>query len=268
MMKALIAVYLILSVIVETPFGNFKPTVAVKLEGAASLASEATKPSLNPVFFISEHIDIVNADNKSSRISFGVIKLEPNDDVFDIFVGKDSHTWGVFGKVRKIFRFGTHLDAVINFIDACGRLPAVCYFQFKLHTHQCLASMKDISRFNFDPQPSPLRSEGDNGSPNSGPVRLQGQKKRKNKKSGTNPSRYCHLATISSHPLSGFIHALLGGKTIYLALASFLLSALTGLGLYIVIDNLSTSRSWKRFGWCLLLTCVPLGVLARTLGVS
>ncbi len=64
------------------------------------------------------------------------------------------------------------------------------------------------------------------------------------------------------------VHTLLGSKIIYLSLTSFGFAALAGLGGGIVFDNLNRERKWKRFGWWLLVLCLPLGALTRILSLS
>lgn len=69
------------------------------------------------------------------------------------------------------------------------------------------------------------------------------------------------------HRLRSFVHALLGDKIIYLALAGFGFAALSGLSGFIVFDDLNRERNRQLIGRGLLISCPVLVALCLLLGL-
>lgn len=102
----------------------------------------------------------------------------------------------------------------------------------------------------------------------SGTVGLTGQDKRPNEQNGANSHNYKGEPSSPLRAMRRSIHTLLGDKIILLPLLSLFFAALTGIGCFIVFDDLN--RQWRRqfIGRLLLFSCPVAGAVCLLLGLQ
>jgi len=146
MIKVSIAIYSILAVIIQPPFGHTEANLILKPERATALPSEESKLALNPVFFIREQVYIMNTRHKISTRSTVVAKLEAETNITHGIIWENCHRRGVFFEIWGALGLGLRLNSIVNLFNIRGGPPHVCHLQINLHKHRFWISRGEYRR--------------------------------------------------------------------------------------------------------------------------